>query len=107
LLVPGTGTGGLRVLLARPLNVNGKLRRRERAPLEPKLSSSLILRLIFAPAAWRWCFPALADGEGKSSEWPRRAISSADVVVVVVVVSIVVDKEVVVALANMEAGSGM
>ena len=100
-------------MLLRPLNVKGKLRRRERAPLEPKFSSSLMLRRIFAPVAWRWCFPALAVEEGRSSEWPRRAISSADVPVVVVVVavlivvSMVIDRDVVVALAKMEAGSGM
>ena len=83
-----------------PLNAKAKLRRREREPLEPKLSSSLMLRRIFAPAAWR-CFPALTVEEGRSSELPRRAMSSPDVVVVVVDVYMVVDRDVV------EAGSGM
>ena len=112
-MVPGTGAA--RVLLLRPLNVKGKLRRRAREPLEPKLSSSLMLRRILAPVAWRWCFPALAVEEGMSSEWPRRAMSRADVAVVAVVVVVVavlvvvfmvVNRDVVVALAKMEAGSG-
>jgi len=48
------------------------------------------------------------EEEGRSSEWPRRAMSSAEVVVVVVgVVSVLVDRDVVVALAKMDAGSGM
>jgi hypothetical protein len=51
--VPGTGAAVRRVLLLRPLNAKGKLRLRERAPFEPKFSSSLMLRRIFAPAAWR------------------------------------------------------